>query len=179
MGTALTDEQVGELARLANGVLLAFDADRSGQEAMLRVQRAAGSRRLNLKVVRLPDDKDPCDLLHEEGREAFLERMSEASAFLEFQVQTVIDRANLSSPEGKDGALGQLMPIFAAAEPSAERDEQLRLVADRLELSEHLLAPLMARRAAPATQASLDEGISGAATRGERWERIFLAMCVS
>ena len=54
MGTALTDEQVAELARLARAVLLAFDADRSGQEAMLRVQRAAAGRRLDLKVVRLP-----------------------------------------------------------------------------------------------------------------------------
>ncbi len=63
MGTALTDEQVAELARLAQEVLLAFDADRSGQEAMLRVQRAAAGRGVDLKVVRLPDDKDPCDLL--------------------------------------------------------------------------------------------------------------------
>lgn len=179
MGTALTDEQIGELARLASVVLLAFDADRSGQEAMLRVQRAAGNRRLNLKVVRLPDDKDPCDLLHAEGSEAFLERMAKASSFLEFQVQTVIDRADLSSPEGKDGALGQLMPIFAVAQASAERDEQLRLVADRLELSEHLLAPLMARGGGATLQGRRDEGVGRAAMRGERWERIFLAMCVS
>ena len=44
MGTALTEEQVGELARLAREVVLAFDADRSGQEAMLRAQRAAAGR---------------------------------------------------------------------------------------------------------------------------------------
>ena len=44
MGTALTDEQVGELARLAREVVLAFDADASGQEAMLRAQAAAAGR---------------------------------------------------------------------------------------------------------------------------------------
>jgi DNA primase len=54
MGTALTDEQVAELARLANVVLLAFDADSSGREAMLRVRASAASRGLVLKVVRLP-----------------------------------------------------------------------------------------------------------------------------
>ena len=36
MGTALTAEQVGELARMAQTVLLALDADSAGQEAMLR-----------------------------------------------------------------------------------------------------------------------------------------------
>jgi DNA primase len=185
MGTAMTDEQVAELARLGREVILAFDADRSGQEAMLRVQEAAGRRRLDLKVVRLPDDKDPSDLLQVGGSEAFLERLKGATSFLEFQVQTVIERADLSSPAGKDAALAELAPVFAAAEPSAERDEQMRLVAGRLDLSEHLLAPLMSRppQSAPGRQSGERSAptprAGGAATRAERWERIFLAMCVS
>jgi DNA primase len=178
MGTALTDEQVAELARLAGTVVLAFDADASGQDAMLRVQRAAGKRRLVLKVVRLPDDKDPCDLVHEGGPNAFVERLEGATSFLEFQVHTVIDRADLSSSAGKDRALAELTPIFSAAEPSAERDEQLRLVADRLDLSEHLLAPLMARSGQRRFERS-PGSVSDAASKAERWERIFLAMCVS
>jgi DNA primase len=177
-------------------VILAFDADRSGQEAMLRVQEAAGRRRLDLKVVRLPDDKDPNDLLLEGGSEAFLERLKEATSFLEFQVQTVIDRADLSSPAGKDAALAELGPVFAATDPSVERDELMRLVADRLDLSEHLLAPLMSRPSQRFVRGDDGRGhqprsgesrggessvprAGGAATRAERWERIFLAMCVS
>ena len=42
MGTALTGDQVGELSRMAQTVLLALDADSAGQEAMLR---ASGWRR--------------------------------------------------------------------------------------------------------------------------------------
>jgi DNA primase len=109
----------------------------------------------------------------------FVDRLERALSFLEFQVQTVIERANLSSSAGKDRALADLKPIFAAAEPSAERDEQLRFVADRLDLPEHLLAPLMER---PATARSPEAGqgrLRGAAQQAERWERIFLAMCVS
>jgi hypothetical protein len=97
---------------------------------------------------------------------------------LEFQVHTVIDRADLSSSAGKDKALAELTPIFSVAEPSAERDEQLRLVADRLDLSEHLLAPLMARSGQGRFERS-PGSVSDAASKGERWERIFLAMCVS
>jgi DNA primase len=178
MGTALTEDQVKQLAQLADGVVLAFDADRSGREAMLRVQRAAGSRRLDLKVLRLPDDKDPCDLVHERGPSAFAERLEDATSFLEFQVQTIIDQADLSSSGGKDRALSELAPIFSATEPSAERDELMRLVADRLDLSEHLLAPLMARPSARRFERPT-QAVDDAASRGERWERIFLAMCVS
>jgi DNA primase len=178
MGTALTDDQLAELARLARVVLLAFDADRSGREAMLRVQRAAHGRRLDLKVIQLPDDKDPCDLLQEQGAEKFVERMGKAISFLEFQVRTVMDSADLSSPAGKDAALAELAPVFAGAEQSAEREEQMRSVADRLDLSEHMLAPLMARPAGPSRELPRRE-VRGLAARGERWERIFLAMCVS
>src|ERR687887_164824 len=82
------------LARLARVVLLAFDADRSGQEAMLRVQQAAAGRGIDLKVVRLPDDKDPCDLLLEEGPDSFATRAREAISFLQFQVESVIEGAD-------------------------------------------------------------------------------------
>ena len=67
MGTALTDEQVGELARLAPTVLLALDADAAGQEAMLRGARVAARRNLTLRVVPLPVGSDPADLVAAEG----------------------------------------------------------------------------------------------------------------
>ena len=54
MGTALTGEQVGELARMAPTVLLALDADSAGQEAMLRAATLAAKRKLELRVVPLP-----------------------------------------------------------------------------------------------------------------------------
>ena len=112
---------------------------------MLRVQRAAAGRGLDLKVVRLPDDKDPCDLLQEEGPDSFATRAGEAISFLEFQVESVMEGADVSSAAGKDRLVAELAPVFARRRPSAERDEQIRQVADRLDLSEHLLAPLLAR----------------------------------
>jgi DNA primase len=177
MGTALTDEQVAELARLARVVLLAFDADKSGQEAMLRVQAAAAGRGLILKVVRLPDDKDPCDLLLEEGPDSFATRAGEAISFLQFQVESVMEGAETGSAADKDHVVSLLRPVFAGVEPSAERDEQLRRVADRLQLSEHLLVPLLTQPKRPTGGAQ--SGTVGVAARGERRERIFLAMCVS
>jgi DNA primase len=183
MGTALTDEQIAELARLARVVLLAFDADQSGQEAMLRAQRAAAGRGIDLKVVRLPDDKDPCDLLLEEGPDSFATRVGEAISFLQFQVESVMEGADVSSAAAKDRLVAGLRPVFAGIGPSAERDEQVRQVADRLQLSEHNLTPLLAPRATAqrferqARRPGPAE--AGAVARGERTERKFLAMCVS
>ena len=70
MGTALTGEQVGELARMAQTVLLALDADSAGQEAMLRASTLAAKRKLELRVVALPAGTDPAELIQREGPEA-------------------------------------------------------------------------------------------------------------
>jgi DNA primase len=177
MGTALTDEQVAELARLAHTMLLAFDADRSGREAMLRVQRAARGRGVDLKVIPLPDDKDPCDLLQGEGSEVFASREEQAVSFLRFQVESVMEGANVSSAADKDRLIEELRPVFADAEASAERDEQIRYVASRLALSEHLLEPLLARPHAAAR--SLPATPRQGADREEVGQRAFLAMCVN
>ncbi|MEX0992395.1 MAG: DNA primase [Solirubrobacterales bacterium] len=179
MGTALTDEQVAALARLARVVILAFDADASGQEAMLRVHRAAAGRGIDLKVVRLPDDKDPCDLLSEAGPDGFAKRAGEATSFLEFQVAIALEGADTSSAAGKDRVVEQLAPVFAELAPSAERDEQIRRVASQLQLDEHWLTPALARHRASAGTTSAPTAPQTAASRFERSERIFLAMCVS
>ena len=107
MGTALTEEQVGELARLAREVVLAFDADRSGQEAMLRAQSAAAGRGVVLKVVRLPDDKDPCDLLVEAGPDSFKTRVGDAIPILEFQVASALAGADMGSAAGQGQGRGR------------------------------------------------------------------------
>src|SRR5439155_11429656 len=70
MGTALTEEQVAELERVVRVLELCLDADRAGQEAMLRASRLASGRKLELRVVPLPEGTDPAELVERDGGEA-------------------------------------------------------------------------------------------------------------
>src|SRR5271170_6691594 len=90
MGTALTGEQVGELARMASRVLLALDADSAGQEAMLRASRLAAKRKLELRVVALPEGADPAEVVQRDGPEAMSEAVRESVHFLRFRVERVL-----------------------------------------------------------------------------------------
>src|SRR5439155_26826562 len=54
MGTSLTEEQVGELQRTVTVLVLCLDADRAGQDAMLRAAELAAGSKLELRVVPLP-----------------------------------------------------------------------------------------------------------------------------
>ena len=87
MGTALTAEQVGELARMASRVLLALDADSAGQEAMLRASKLAASRKLELRVVEMPEGADPADLVQREGVEAMKAAVEKSVPFVRFRAE--------------------------------------------------------------------------------------------
>ncbi|HEV2074891.1 MAG TPA: DNA primase, partial [Thermoleophilaceae bacterium] len=108
MGTALTQEQLAELHRAAGTVYLALDADRSGQEAMLRAGRGAASRGLDLLVVPLPDGRDPAQLVAEDGVEAFRSLLDSAISVVEFEVRRVVAQADLGSGRGRDRALERI-----------------------------------------------------------------------
>lgn len=135
MGTALTDEQLEELTRAAPRVLMALDADRSGQEAMVRAARVAEDRDVELAVAELPAGRDPAELLEQEGAEALLARLEHAIPALEFEVRRVISTQQLGTPAGVDRALELARPLLAATpRQSKTRDHLVRYVSDRLDV---------------------------------------------
>jgi DNA primase len=142
MGTALTEEQVIELGRMAPTVQLALDADDAGQEAMLRAARVAAGRKLELRVVPLPEGRDPADVaLADDGAEAVRALVARSVPFVRFRVERTLTNGDLSSSEGKDHVIEELRPAFATLGPSVLQEDLLALAADRLDI-----APELARR---------------------------------
>jgi DNA primase len=193
MGTALTAEQVGELARMASTVLLALDADSAGQEAMLRASSLAAKRKLELRVVPLPAGKDPAELVQQGGAEAMSAAVKESAPFVRFRVERVLAAGDHDNPEGRDRMIEELRPIFATLPPSAMRMELTRIVSSRLALPESLAETLLASASdsggrgggrsegaggAPARNGSARTA-AGGLSRREETERAFLALCIA
>ncbi|MBI5309793.1 MAG: DNA primase [Actinobacteria bacterium] len=180
MGTAMTDEQVVELARLASRIYLALDADRAGRQAMIRAARVADRHGIELLVVDLPAGKDPADLIAEGGAEAFEDRVRKALTVVEFEIAQTLAAADLDSARGRDAAIAELQPIFELIPIGAVKDEQIRLVADKLKVSENALAGLRNVRVKHDRQAAGNAIVPGAAIpESEKSERLFFASCLS
>jgi len=155
MGTALTPEQLQQIEKaLPSGrVLLALDADRSGQEAMLRAARIAEDRGLDLQVIEMPVGTDPADFVTSEGVGAFQLRMGRSVPMIQFQIRRVLADADLDTPTGRDKALEEARRLIAAVpDRTATRDELVREVADRLDVPAEWVTDTT-RRVAPATPA--------------------------
>ena len=154
MGTALTDGQVTELKRVCSTVFLAFDSDAAGEEASLRGMALAEAKELSVRVVALPKGRDPADVVLADPA-AFARSLESAAGVLTFRV----GRA-LAIGGTRDEMYARASGIIAAAAPSVERDEQVRLVADRLRLTDDLTARLTAAR--PPAPAAAPQGGAGA-----------------
>ena len=208
MGTALTAEQVGELARMAQTVLLALDADSAGQEAMLKAFRLANKRNLELRVVMLPQGADPAELIQRDGAAAMQEAVKGSISFVSFRAERVLASGDPSNAEEQDRMIDELRPVFAELPPSALRMSLTQTVDSRMALPDGLAEKLLAAPARAGRQGSgagqgPRRGAGGGADRGggagegdgrqagarqprvsemtrrEETERAFLALCIA
>ena len=187
MGTALTEEQVTQLEKIAHVLELCLDADRAGQDAMLRAARLARARKLELRVVGLPEGTDPAELVQREGGEALRSLVENSKPFVAFEVDRILARADTRSAEGRDHALTELRPVLDELPDSILRDELVRRVAGALELTEGRLATLLSGRGGGAPEGRAVDGggrdaspiVSPQPDRGPRPERMFLALCIA
>ncbi len=204
MGTALTAEQVGELARMAQTVLLALDADSAGQEAMLKAFRLASKRKLDLRVVMMPVGTDPADLIQRDGAEAMRKAVSGSISFVSFRAERVLAGGDPSNSEDQERMLDELRPVFAELPAGALRMELTQTVDSRMALrgisAEKLLAepsrgPQRGFEPGRGGTRGGREGAHGSdsegqltrprrpraneLTRREETERAFLALCIA
>ncbi len=186
MGTALTEEQIAELERVAKLLVLCLDADVAGQEAMLRAAKLTDDRNLQLRVVPLPKGADPAELIERAGADALRERVAASVPFVAFHVDRILERNDTRSAEGRDQAFRQLLPALKGLRRGLFGDALLRRVAARLELTEAQLGSLIEGAArqngGPALRAADSPEPSPAPAQmieGARSERTFLALCLA
>jgi DNA primase len=203
MGTALTERQVGALARLAPTALFCQDPDVAGQEAVSRsiaalrdVNRARAGRAVEFKIVRLPAGSDPADVVQSEGGDAMRALLERAVPLARFEVERALERGDTRSPEGQDRILDAVRPVIAPLPASKLRDDVVRLVAERLAMTPDLVNATLAGAAARSRYddratgggarpfgderaASATNGARAALDRREQSERAFLAYCLA
>ncbi len=178
MGTALTENQANELSRLAPTITLCLDADAAGQEAIARAAQLLRRRERTLRVVALPANLDPAELVTRSGHEAMQALLSGTVSFERFEVGRLLNRSDLSSASGRDEALASTAELIRPLAPSVLRDDLVQLVSNKLGLGESLVGAALGssnRRSTRDFQPNLNKALG----RREQTERSFLALCIA
>lgn len=123
-GTAFTPEQLKILQRLTSNIAFAFDTDRAGEEALRRAIELGQTLDLNMKVIRVPQGKDPDECIHANPA-AWTEAIANAPYYLDYYLQQMGQRYDLVSIEGKREACAHFMPLLKKVS-SLERDHFIK-----------------------------------------------------
>ncbi len=121
LGTALGEDHVVALRRLADRVVLIFDGDDAGQSAADRSLEIFLSNELDVRVLTLPEDLDPCDFLLKEGAEPFRALVAKAVDPLAFALSRAASRYDLGSIEGSRQAAEWVLGILARVPQGNDR----------------------------------------------------------
>lgn len=183
MGTAMTERQAAQLSRMAPRVLIALDADQSGRRAALRAsQMLSAQGDCETLVIEIPEGKDPDELIKQGGPKAFEAAIEAAVTVPEFAVAQVFAEGDLADARGRQRVLDDLVPVIAVMPSGPSRDEQIRIAADRLGVSDAVLRESIRTRAESRARPGPEGGGKASTPRddpAERVEQTFISQCLS
>jgi DNA primase len=139
LGTALTPDHVQMLRRFASKVVLLFDPDAAGVRAALRGLDLFVNSGLGVKVVTLPAGEDPDTYVRKEGIDAFTRLEQQAPSLLDFALEQSVKTAESSTMEGRIQSVDEILRILQKSEHPIEREERIRLVAERFGINQQRL----------------------------------------
>ena len=143
-GTALSVFQIKLLRRFTSNIVLLYDGDEAGQHAALRGTDMLLSEGMNVKVLLLPDGKDPDELARNLTAEAFRKYIEENQTdFIVFKINVLLK--GVTDPVKRSEAINSIVQSIAVIKDPILRDTYLRECAHRTGMKENTLIAQMNR----------------------------------
>ena len=122
LGTAFTTEQANLLSRYTKEIVLMLDADAAGQKAVRRASGLLENTGLSVRVVVVPDGKDPDEYIKKNGKERFAALLEGAVSDMEYKLLTAAKDIDLNNEDGRLKYLAAAAEIIAATDDIMTRD---------------------------------------------------------
>lgn len=122
LGTALTTNQGWLLRRNAEQVILGFDADGAGQNAIMRAMEVMQNMGCDMRVLQMTGAKDPDEFIIKYGSARFQKLMNEAISLLEFRVKVLEQNLDLEVASDKVKFLNEIAKLIAKIDNTIEQE---------------------------------------------------------
>ena len=138
LGTALTNEQALLMKRYADEVIICYDSDEAGQKATARAIGFLRNAGLNIKIISIPQGKDPDEFLRNKGdsaHDAFKNVIEGSGNDVEYRLSKLRQSFNLEISEGKVAYLTEAAKLLATLDNAIEQDVYISKLCKELEVS--------------------------------------------
>lgn len=135
LGTAFTTEQANLIARYTKEIVLMLDADAAGQKAIRRAEEILRNTGLTVRVVSIPNGKDPDEYIKTQGPERFKALLEGAVSNMEYKLLMAAQGLDLTNDDGRLKYLNISAEIIAATDDVMERDIYIGRLCDKYGVS--------------------------------------------
>lgn len=139
LGTSFTPEHAKKLLHYAPEICFCYDSDEAGQKATIRALSIVRDTGARVRVIVVPDGKDPDEFIRKHGADAFRALVEKALPLVEYRLRYVLSHTNYDTLDGKVKALHEMMPVLAGIREAAVRSEYERRLAQTLMLDEGIV----------------------------------------
>ena len=139
LGTALTDSQGRLLRRNTEQVILGYDADGAGQQAIIRGMEILKSMDIDIRILQISGAKDPDEYVLKFGPEKMLKAMDEAISAIEFKIKVLRTNLDLNNVNDKVKFLTEIAKILSNVDNNIEREVYIDIISKVYEISKNAI----------------------------------------
>ena len=143
LGTAFTSRHASLIKRYVKEVVLTFDSDEAGIKAAMRAIPYLKDAGLAIKVLNMHPYKDPDEFIKALGREAYEDRIKNATNYFIFQVDVEQKKYNLNDPQEKTLFHKKVAEMLLDFKDEIERDNYLESVCSTFNIPKEGLTKLV------------------------------------
>ena len=139
LGTAFSEQHAKLLHRAADNIVFAYDSDDAGRRNAVRAVGIAKKEGLSVKVINVPEGKDPDEYIRVFGRESFENLVKNAWDGTEFQIRYTLSKNNITELAGKVQCVSNIIPYLLECKTEIEVARYVNFLAGQLVIDEGLI----------------------------------------
>ena len=146
LGTSLTPEQARLISHYTREVIIAYDSDGAGKKAAQRAIGLLDKLDVKVKVLSMSGAKDPDGYIKTKGADAFRNLLDKSENHIDYRLQTVTDKYDLSVDEQKVAFLKEASDMVARLPGPVERQVYAIRIAGMAGVSNDVVVQEVERR---------------------------------
>ena len=139
LGTALTVNQGKLLKKFVDTVIICYDADAAGKSATERGFKVLQDMGLKIKILRIPDGKDPDEFVKKNGKDKFIELVEKSMSLNQYKLELIKEKYNLNESEDVRHFIEESLKEICIDLSSLERDEFIHNISEITKVREEII----------------------------------------
>lgn len=154
LGTALTDSQGRILKKYSDEIIISYDSDTAGQAATIRGLDLLNEIGCKVKVLTVPDGKDPDEYIRKNSADGFIKIVNNALTLIEYKIKMIKNETDTTATEGKILFLNKVAGEISRLGSEVEREIYIKKFAAEYGISEEAMYSEVLRRTRPKSMAT-------------------------